>query len=110
VKRDELRELHYITPTKNVSSIIERGILSHRRAQVVDHVSVAMAEIQDRRRLKRFKGGRPLHEYANLYICARNPMLFKRKDHHADLCVLRVDVTVIDISDVIITDQNAVSH
>jgi hypothetical protein len=54
-------------------------------------------------------GGRRLHEYANLYVCARNPMLFKRSAQHLDLCVLRVDSGVLDLPGVVVTDGNASS-
>lgn len=53
--------------------------------------------------------GRPLHEYANLYICARNPMIYKRQNQHESLCVLRVSTDVLDLAGVIISDQNAAS-
>ena len=43
------------------------------------HVSVAMPAVQDRRARKIVPGGRRLHGYANLYICARNPMMFVRR-------------------------------
>lgn len=68
-----------------------------------------MEDIQDRRAKVEIPGGRPLHEYANLYLCARNPMLYKRKDRHAELCVLRVSTDVLDLPDVVITDGNASS-
>lgn len=68
-----------------------------------------MAQIQDRRDRKCVPGGRLLHEYANLYFCARNPMLFKRLDQHQTICVLQVDPAVIDLPNVVITDQNAAS-
>jgi hypothetical protein len=51
--------------------------------------------------------GRALHEYANLYICPRNPMLFKRKDRHEQICVLRVSPDVLDLPNVVVTDSNA---
>jgi hypothetical protein len=107
--REELLELHYITPIANVSSILARGILSHRRAAGVQHVSVAKQEVQEIRSKVVVPGGKPLHQYANLYICARNPMLFKRKEAHASLAVLRIMHTVLDLPKVVITDQNAAS-
>lgn len=108
MRRDELEELHYITPISNVPSICRFGILSYQRAEKVRHESVAMKEIQDRRRKVVVPGGqRRLHEYANLYLCARNPMLFKRRDQHAELCVLRVSPAVLDLSGVVVTDGNA---
>ena len=107
MKREDLEELHYITPISNVPSICTMGILSHRRAARVEHESVALAEIQDRRAKVTVPGGRHLHEYANLYICGRNPMLYRRLDQHERLCVIRVSPEVLDLDGVIVTDANA---
>ena len=109
MERHELQELHYITPICNMPSILQHGILSHVRAARLPHESVAMPQIQDRRDQKRVPGGRLLHEYANLYFCARNPMLFMRRNQHHTICVLRVDPVVIDLPNVVIIDQNAAS-
>jgi hypothetical protein len=68
-----------------------------------------MEEIQERRERKEVPGGKPLHEYANLYFHARNPMLFLRRAQHAELCVLRIDPAVLDLPGVVITSQNASS-
>lgn len=51
-----------------------------------------------------------LHEYVNTYLCARNPMLYLRKDSHAELCVLRIDPAVLDLDDVVVSDRNAASN
>jgi hypothetical protein len=110
VERAELVELHYIAPIDNVPSIVQTGIVSHRRAANLRHQSVSMPEVQDKRAKVMVPGGRPLHDYANLYICARNPMLFKRKGQHANLCVLRIDPAVLDLPGVVISDSNAASE
>ena len=109
MRGDELDELHYIAPHSNVLSICRLGILSHRRAEKVDHESVAMQEIQDRRTKVVVPGGRRLHEYVNLYVCARNPMLYKRQGQHAELCILRISPDVLDLPGVVVTDANASS-
>lgn len=109
MNRADLSELHYITPIANLTSILKHGILSNRRAAKLHHESVAKPEVQDIRAKVKVPGGRALHEYANLYICARNPMLYKRQDVHKSLCVLRVNTSVLDLAGVIITDQNAAS-
>lgn len=109
MKREDLQELHYITAISNVASIRSNGILSHKRAKRIQHDSVAMQEIQDRRKDKVVPGGLPLHEYVNLYICARNPMLYKRRTQHNDLCVLRVSTDILDLPGVVISDCNASS-
>jgi len=107
--REELDELHYITPIANVALILKGGILSHQRVGRVRHESVAMEEVQERRKTVVVPGGRRLHEYVNLYIQGRNPMLFVRRGHHEQLCVLRVSPAVLDLSGVVIADRNASS-
>lgn len=107
MERHELAELHYITPIANVPSILRLGILSHSRSRSVQHESVAMDEIQDWRAKVAVPGGRRLHDYVNLYICARNPMMYKRQAQHRELCVLRISPHIIDMVGVVVTDGNA---
>ncbi|MCX5812607.1 MAG: DUF4433 domain-containing protein [Proteobacteria bacterium] len=107
---DYIKELHYITHIDNIPSITTDGILSHKRASKQHHTSVAMEEVQDRRARKIIPGGRPLHEYVNLYFDARNPMLYRLAlVDHANLCVLIIDREVIKITGVVLTDRNASS-
>jgi hypothetical protein len=109
MNRDEIIELYFIAPIANVPSIMQHGILSHKLAQQIAHDSVAMQEIQERRRNKQIPGARRLHEYANLYFDAHNPMLSKTREQNDRLCLLRVDVKVLNLPGVIIADQNASS-
>lgn len=102
-------EFQCIMPMANIPSVLKHGILSHERAAKLKHLSVAMPEVQDKRDVKQVPGGLKLHQYANLYFHARNPMLYKRKDEAADLCVLRVKRSVLKNQDVVITDRNAAS-
>jgi hypothetical protein len=76
MKRQKIKELHYITHIDNMLSIWKHGILCHKLAYRLKHISVSMEEVQKKRANKKVPGGKPLHEYANLYFCARNPMLF----------------------------------
>src|SRR5438105_554512 len=94
--RARVRELHYITHFANVPSILQRGILSHRRADKLPHHSVADAEVQARRAAVRMPGGTPLHRYACLYLDARNAMLYRLLGS-APLAVLAVDSRVLDL-------------
>lgn len=110
MQRADLSELQYITPLTNLASILEHGILCHRRARHFGHETVAKPEVQERRENKRVPGGRPLHDYANLYICARNPMMYKRRSRHLNLCVLQVSTAVLDLANVVIVDRNASRH
>ncbi len=109
MRRSELTELHYIVPIANVPSIMEHGILCKNRAKHLRSESVAMEEIQEIRTNKVVPGGRPLHDYANLYFHARNPMLRKRAVRHAQLCVLRVSTEILGLPGVVITDGNSAS-
>jgi hypothetical protein len=96
-------------PLENIPSVLTLGILSNERAEKIPHYSVALEIVQERRDLKHVPGGLKLHQYANLYFHARNPMLYKRKDAAATLCVLRISTEVRHIKDVVITDRNASS-
>lgn len=68
-----------------------------------------MPEIQERRKKVAVPGGQPLHKYVNLYICARNPMLYTRRGQHAALCALRVSTDLLDLAGAVIADGNASS-
>jgi hypothetical protein len=96
-------------PIENIPSVLEFGILANERAKVLKHRSVAMQEVQDRRDKKKVPGGLRLHQYANLYFHARNPMLYKRKGEAADLCVLRISTDLRHEQGVVFTDCNAAS-
>jgi hypothetical protein len=105
----KLAEFHNITPLVNIPSILLKGILSHAQASKLPHRSVAMEEVQDKRDQKQIPGGLALHEYANVYFHARNPMMSRRRNEAHSLCVLRVSTKILMISGAVITDQNAVS-
>lgn len=110
--RTELTELHFISHIHNLQSILQRGIVSNRLSAQIEHTSLAKDEVQDLRSAVRVPGGRQLHEYANLYICGRNPTLYrmiKNVGNPADVLVLRVAPIVLDLPGVVLTDQNAAS-
>jgi hypothetical protein len=109
MKRTDLHELGYIVPIESVKSILERGILSHERAERIAHRMIAMHEIQDLRANVVVPGGLRLHQYANLYICPRNPMLLKKRNIHEQICVLQVRPAVLDFPGAVITTGNAAS-
>lgn len=94
-------------PIANVASVLQHGILSHELAAQLAHHSVAMQAMQDRRDIKTVPGGLKLHQYANLYFHARNPMLSVRRSE--EVCVLRISTQVLSLNGVAITDQNAAS-
>jgi len=109
MNRADVTELHYITAIANLPSILRHGILSHTLADQLAHDSVAMPEIQERHRNKQIPGARLLHEYANLYFDAHNPMLSRCRGRNNEICVLHTDPAVLDQAGVIVTDRNAAS-
>ncbi len=102
-------ELHCIMPIANLVSVMTHGILSHEGAAKLPHRSVALQPVQDKRDQKQVPGGLRLHQYANLYFHARNPMMFKRQAEAPTLCVLRVSTMVLALDGAVISDQNAAS-
>jgi hypothetical protein len=110
MRRERIHELHFIAAFRNVSSILKHGILCHERAQSIAHASVANDEIQQRRAHVEVPGGLALHRYANLYVDARNAMLYSLlRSADEPLAVLGVDPTVLDYAAVVVTDRNAAS-
>ncbi len=109
--RSDVKELYYITLISNIPSIMRHGILSHNLSQKYPHDdSIAMLEIQNKRKNKRIPGtNNKLHDYANLYFDAHNPMLCKRQSLNDNICVLRVEHLVLDLPNVIVADRNAAS-
>jgi hypothetical protein len=104
-----MTELHCIMPIKNIPSVMQYGILSNERSAQIPHDSVAMTEIQERRDNVHVPSGLRLHQYANLYFHARNPMMYKRKNQANTLCILRVSCDVLKGDNVVLADQNASS-
>lgn len=105
----KLAEFQNITPIVNIRSILQNGILSHAEASMLTHHSVALEDVQDKRDKIQIPGGLALHQYANVYFHARNPMMSRRRNEAQSLCVLRVSTEILKISGAVITDQNAVS-
>ena len=102
-------ELHCIMPLVNIPSVMQHGILSYDRASKLSHHSVALQPVQDKRDQVQIPGGLKLHQYANFYFHARNPMMYKRKDEAHGLCVLQVSAAALALDGTVITDCNAAS-
>ena len=105
----DIEELYFIAPIINVPSILKHGLLSHNmtRQLKIRHVSVASQDVQARRSNKTIPGGRKLHDYANIYLNARNPMLYVLLNQQKELCVLRIDKRVLQLRNAIVSDRNA---
>jgi hypothetical protein len=102
-------EFQCIMPLENIPSVLKLGILSNERSAKLKHCSVAMEDVQEKREQKHVPGGLKLHQYANLYFHARNPMLYKRKAEINNLCVLRISAEILQLPGVVLADCNASS-
>lgn len=111
MRRGDVGELYFIAPVANIESLIRLGILSHSLAARVTHRSVALASVQERRELVRVSPARMLHDFTNLYLCARNPAMYYivKNNPIDDVCLLRISPDVFDLPDVVVTDRNAAS-
>lgn len=115
--QDSLKELYYfqtkrkciynIMPIENIPSVIQNGILSFEKADSCEHVSVALEGVQDRRASVHIPNGLELHQYANLYMDFHNPMLYRRQDEADRICVLAIDISILETEGCILTDGNA---
>lgn len=112
MRRDDLVELHFITPFDNIVSILQGGLRSHALSQEIPHRSVSSEIVQSKRASKAIPLGRPLHDYVNLYVCGRNPMLYRLKFTcgYSELCVLSISPEVLDQPGAIVCDCNASSE
>jgi hypothetical protein len=110
MKKSDITELHFITYISNVPSILQVGIIS-RNAVIRKNVKfedVSEPGVQDRRTGKKISGtSKELHDYANLYFDAHNPMLSARRSENNKICVLRINKNVLDLKGIIVTDMNA---
>ncbi|HFD39472.1 MAG TPA: DUF4433 domain-containing protein [Anaerolineae bacterium] len=106
-----IKGLSYITHVKNLSSILQRGILSHAR---IEREGIAYTPIYDRGIVARRKGivtpdGKSLWTFANLYFNARNPMLYRVIHERSleDIAVVCIKPSILERPDIFITTGNA---
>lgn len=111
MKREELRELHYIADIRDIRSIMSRGILCKNHADRFRHQSFALDSVQAARSRQELPNGGRIHDHAVLYLRARNATLYRivmEKRVHCDyLCVLRIHPSVLNLVGAFMSDRNA---
>lgn len=107
MKLEQIIELQYITLIETVPSILVHGILCHRLAEKLSHGDLSESGVQERRAKIKIPNAQSLHEYANLYFDAHNPMLSRIRSRNSVICILRIDPSILRESNVIISDCNA---
>ena len=96
------RHLYNIVRMDKVSSILSKGIRSHNSMVSCSHKDISLLGVQSRRAEVSFEKLRTkLHDYANLYFDARNPMMYYLKFHREgfpnEYCVLALDYAILDL-------------
>lgn len=109
---DLFRRYYYIAHTSNLASICAKGLLSYNTIKNIDILHADIADLGAQRWRDRPEPiyGRPIHDYVPLFINPRNPMLFLRRDWHAELAILKISSSVLDCCSHIYTDGNAASR
>lgn len=107
--------LYNINALKNLPSIFRYGLLSKnklRKSPAHQEEDLSNPDVQSRRDYIKIANHGELHDYANLYFDARNPMMYYIINHNNvnDLCIICVDKRVLDLKDTIVTDRNAASE
>lgn len=102
----------HLTHKSNIHSIIKNGILNHSDAYQSDVVPIDISDpgAQQWRDRTEPLYKRKIHDYANLYINPRNPMLYARKELQVDLCLVEISLSVLAENQYLMTDGNAASH
>lgn len=111
----KLRELYYITHIDNLSSILKRGIMCHRK---VEEEKIAFTPIYDKeivasRREKKVSGGRNLWDFVNLYFQPRNAMLYRvsffSEVKPEDIIIIGLKNSILGSREIFVTTGNAAS-
>jgi O-acetyl-ADP-ribose deacetylase (regulator of RNase III) len=107
-----LRELFYITHVNNIKSILEKGILCHKR---IEELGIGFERIYNKDVVKKRESitvpgdGRNLWDFANFYFQPRNPMLYNVISNKpvSEIAVIGIDKCILDRNDIFLAKGNA---
>lgn len=108
-KQYGVRSLWYMCHHDNLAGILTHGILSHSSIDDLPHEDISHAEVQRYRAKPEPVYNRKIHEYAPSYLNAKNPMLYLRREVQSNLCLIEIDISIVDKVEFIFTDGNAAS-
>lgn len=112
-RKQGIEGFYYITHIMNLSSILEKGILSHSQVdkEQVSYTPIYDTGIVNMRQGKHLPNGKSLWEYANLYFKARNAMLYRVvHDKSAnDIAVILIKPSILSRRNIFISNGNAAS-
>jgi len=111
----KLRGLYYITHINNLPSILEKGILCHRKIEEerINFTPIYDAEIVASRKEKIVAEGRCLWDFVNLYFQPRNAMLYRvlffSSLNKEDIVIIGLKGSILENENIFITTGNAAS-
>lgn len=111
----KLRGLYYITHVDNLPSILEKGILSHRKVEEegIKYTPIYDSDIVMNRRDRKLPDGRNLWDFANLYFQPRNAMLYRviffSGIRIEDIIIIGLKRSILNRNDIFVTTGNAAS-
>jgi len=111
----KLRGLYYITHIDNISSILEKGILSHKKImeENIKFTPIYDADIVATRKEKKVIEGKNLWDFVNLYFQPRNAMLYRvvffGNVNKEDIIIIGLKSSILENKNIFITTGNAAS-
>lgn len=100
--------LYNIVSIDNLESILNYGILSKNKVKEhIVYTDISNTSVQSIRDNVNVKKDKMLHDFANLYFNPRNAMLYSRLSEINNLCILKVDKSVLNLQDTVVSDRNA---
>jgi len=111
----KLRGLYYITHIDNLSSILEKGILSHKKImeENIKFTPIYDADIVATRKEKKVIEGKNLWDFVNLYFQPRNAMLYRvvffGNVNKEDIIIIGLKSSILENKNIFITTGNAAS-
>ncbi len=111
----KLRNFYYITHIDNLSSVLDKGILSHKRIveDKIPFTPIYDAEIVARRKNIKTPDNRNLWDFVNLYFQPRNAMMYRvvffSGKNTDDIILIGVKSSILNRPNIYITTGNAVS-
>jgi len=111
----KLRGVYYITHIDNLPSILDKGILCHKRIEEekIQFTPIYDAEIVESRKNIKMPDNKTLWDFANLYFQPRNAMLYRvvffSGKNIDDIIIIGVKSGILQRSDIFVTTGNAAS-
>ncbi|MFH1004794.1 MAG: DarT ssDNA thymidine ADP-ribosyltransferase family protein [Bacteroidota bacterium] len=110
---EKVKQLFYITHIDNVDSILRHGIMSHKMIEEskIPFTRIYDAQIVSSRQNRKTPDDKSLWEYANVYLQARNPMLYRVlcEKNAAEIAVIGIDRSIMTTPGTFFSAGNAAS-